>query len=102
VKNCDIWHLSLAHLSQHDDLQLNKFAWKKQNFIHVCGEWYCIGYINHISFIHPSFVEHIGWFHSLNKVNGAAVTKNMQGSLAWVLYILLCIYQGWYEQDHEE
>jgi hypothetical protein len=30
VKNCDIWHLSLAHLSQHDDLQLNKFAKKNK------------------------------------------------------------------------
>jgi hypothetical protein len=87
------WLLSLACLSQRDELQFHQFSCKWHNFIFLYG-WVIfldiyilytfILYIYHISFIYSSVVGHLGYFSIVKRDE---LNVDMQVSL---LHIDLC------------
>jgi hypothetical protein len=57
--------LSIAYITQHDDLQFHPFSYKWHNFIFLYGWVKCVYILYHIFFIHSPDVGHLHCFHSL-------------------------------------
>ena len=83
---CDIvWYLSVSDLLHFDHLWVHPCCCKWHYFILFNG-WvifHCI-YIYHIFSIHSSFSGHLGWFHVLAIVNGAALMVGVHVSF-WIM-----------------
>ena len=66
--------------------QVHPHLFKWHNFVLFMSEWYSTLYICHIFFFHSSVDGHLGYFHVLATVNGAAINIGLHVSFGIVVF----------------